>query len=855
MAIETPSDRDFACFFCSDGKSRDRKADCPNCGKPIDVGPLLQGAQLGSYKLSEYIDRGYYGATFKAANRIGAVSAIKVVPRKLYEKHGKSFTEEIEKYAVLGTHPNIADLRDAGEDSVTLFGVSVPVYFVVMEWIDGISLTNFLSSQKLTANIVYGAILDIASGLSRFEAKNLWHNDLNSDNVRVKSLTPEEVQTRRSESPFILKILDTGSAVFREAFKQRSLNDFAFLGQHMSALVVAAQRSSSSMPLEDQFFLNQLSSVVSALLEEDPSRRIQTSQELIDTVSRLYRERYLLSQTVEARLNNPFEYLNANDFPSETLVSRLFSDRFPWVGGVILTSAQSILITGPRGSGKTMILRSMRLKTRLNPKVDGEAPEDILARIETDPSIAFFISARLEIGNYAPLTKLPAWMEVGESILYYFYLLYLYEVCDTLHFANINSVLRIKSDAEHSFCRFLSELFGETIISFSSALASVKARQLEIRTNPNIQVPPAMQSARFLTDLCEQFRQVHPSLSTKPIVFLLDDFSLPKVPSTVQKSLLPVIWNSGGGYSFRVTAHSESMETVDARQNTYVVNRDYIEINLGAAYIDTIDAKRRQIDSCISDIFSRRFALSGETRASVKTLLGDSPKIGIAHEIVRRTKEKALRGLRYYGWDVVLSLGSGDISYTIDLLGKMLDGQGSIASVPISSHHQNRVIRQYARRELYRLQDYSVSTCNLYDIALNFGKMSKFKLTNEVIKDGKTTRPPEYLRIEVQLNQFPDELKSVVAELLRNGVFVDGGFSNSSQGTPARRLIFRRMFTPAFPTTFNSRDTFPMTPQNFLEFAKNPPGMLRRMLGESGIAPAEQQLTMDALFQPSVEPD
>jgi hypothetical protein len=124
---------------------------------------------------------------------------------------------------------------------------------------------------------------------------------------------------------------------------------------------------------------------------------------------------------------------------------------------------------------------------------------------------------------------------------------------------------------------------------------------------------------------------------------------------------------------------------------------------------------------------------------------------------------------------------------------------------------------------------------------------------SEEVGHGENRRPAEYLRIEVQLDQKAlDDARIAIAEVVRNGVFIDGGFSTSSQGIPARRLIFRKLYTPAFPTTFNSRDTFPMTSRHFVEFVRNPASHLRRLLGESGIQPDQQQFVLDGLFEPNV---
>jgi tRNA A-37 threonylcarbamoyl transferase component Bud32 len=858
--IETPSDRDYACFFCPGTKQKDLNGSCPSCGRPINIGPYAEGQSIAGYKLDQYVARGFYGATYQATNRIGIPVALKIVPTRLYQVHGKSFQEEIQNYSRLGSHENIAELRDAGEGSVELDGDQLPVFFLVMEWVEGVTLTEFIRTTPLNASMVYGAVNDVAAGLSRFEAANLWHNDLNSDNIKVKRLTPEEIQVRRSESPYILKILDTGSAVFRQAFRRKALDDLLFLGQHTNALVVVARRNEATMPLEDRFFLDQLGTLASSLLDEDPSRRISLASKFGEQVTELYlQRRYLLSEDENIRLHDPFEYLNANDFPNESYVNRLFSSRFPWISDTILPAAQSMLITGPRGSGKTIILRSMRLKTRFSPVRDGERAADIAKRLERDRFVAFFVSARLEIGNHSLLTKIPRWMESDELVLYYFHLLYAYEVCDTLIYGQLKNILKIDRDAEFRFCKFLEGALGEAVVSVSSALAAIKTHQAAVLASQlKIDDGSRLLGATFLTDLCSHVRAMSLAFASKRFVFLLDDFSAPKVPERVQRVLLPIIWNSGGGYTFRVSAHSESTELIDLRKNTYVANRDFRELNLGAVYINSIDIDdvRDTIDACVNEIVQKRFELSAEElKIDVKKTLGKSPTVSIAQEIKERSQRKSLRALRFFGWGTVVSLCSGDISYVIDLLGKMFEQTTKIARKrPIGARTQNRVIRQYARQELYRLQDYSGANCNLYEIALNFGKMSRFKLLNEEVRQtgARGSRPAEYLRIEVQISGFADEVRSSIAELVRNGVFIDGGFSSSSQAIPARRLIFRKVFTPAFPTTFNSRDTFSMTAPHFLEFVRDPEVPLRLMMGKLGIPPSEQQITMDALFDPDV---
>jgi hypothetical protein len=189
----------------------------------------------------------------------------------------------------------------------------------------------------------------------------------------------------------------------------------------------------------------------------------------------------------------------------------------------------------------------------------------------------------------------------------------------------------------------------------------------------------------------------------------------------------------------------------------------------------------------------------------------------------------------------VIKLCSGDISYVIDVLRRIL--RMAPAKYPVGVMAQHNEIRRYARSELYRLQDYSVSSCNLYEVATHFGKLSLFKLRHDDV--GEEKRPAEYLRIEVEVDALSADAKLALADLLRNGVFIDAGFGSSGKGTPTRKLIFKKMFTPAFPTTYNSRDTLPMSSRHFVEFVTDPAKYVKRIMGEGGVPPDEQQAELD----------
>jgi len=852
MPIERPSDRDFPCFFCGKGKSKDKAAPCPACGRPLDVGFLVKGARVDGYKIRYQVNRGYYGATCNATNRIEKEFAIKLIPKTLYTLHDKSFDDEIIRYRKLDSHPNIADLIDAGEIELTLDGLTIGFYYIVMEWIAGITLTQYLQRGLSNTDEMFGAIFDVLSGLERFEKENLWHNDLNSDNIIFKELSEEERLTRKISSRFICKVVDIGSCIFRQRPEEGRLSDLAFLGHHISDLRKCASAHSAQLSREDQFLLDGLERVVARLLDEDASRGFNNAAELTEALEDIYTRRFLLNEATEVTLSDPFAYLNANDFPNEAFINYLFSARFPWVHDIQAPEAQGTLITGPRGCGKTMILKSMRLKTRLHPFQPNESIGSIQERLERDAQIAFFVSARIEIGNHCSLKKLPAWAQSEELTVYYFLLLFAVEVFDSLHYALMMSVIDIDPRVEAGFCKAISNLLGlRPILDIPATLRQLRLVQNSVVRDVLKEAPTgAVLNSTFLSELAGRLQELSASFVRKSVTFLLDDFATPKVPEQVQRALLPLIWNSGGGYSFRVSSHSESIAFSDLRNNKYEVNREFREINLGAAYLNSVDISRNEnaIESYVGDIFIRRFNVSGRFQdQTLATLLGPDYPGPIAAEIKERSENKTLRSFRFFGKNTLIKLCSGDISYLIDMLGQMTRQP----TIPITHERQHHVIRQYAWHSLYQLHDeVRPLSCDLFNIALHFGKLSLFKLLKKSVREDGGARPSEYLRIEVALDANVDDVRRVVADLLRNGVFIDGGFSNSSQGIPARKLLFRKIFTPAFPTTYNSRETFSMGAKRFLEFARDPEKFVRATMGEDGITPKEQHDLLSSLADP-----
>ncbi len=271
----------------------------------------------------------------------------------------------------------------------------------------------------------------------------------------------------------------------------------------------------------------------------------------------------------------------------------------------------------------------------------------------------------------------------------------------------------------------------------------------------------------------------------------------------------------------------------DPAGEMYNPNRDFRLINLGYEYWE-LSSNYETCRTCFDDILSKRYELAGKpTFPGIEIMLGRADELEDIGLNIRKLKEsKKLRTLRYHGAKVFIKLCSGDLSYLLDILGKM-DLRAANEKYPIHISIQNEVIKNYARIELRSLQDIRPSHVkSLYEIAYWFGIVSKTKL----VVLGK-----DYLKIEVEVEKLTPELRDTMRELLCYGIFIDGGFSNNSDGKLARKLFFRRIFTPAFPTTMIGRNTLSMRAKTFRNFVYAPADYARERMSADEINPKDQQ--------------
>jgi serine/threonine protein kinase len=153
--------------------------------------------KIGPYKIESLFKVGGMSLIYLAAHpKTGKTVVVKVL-RSEYLESKETVSRLVREARVIGiaNHPNIVKLYDLGQWEEGLF--------VAMEYIQGISLGQFIKERALTPKKALEIVLEIAYGLSHLHSHGIVHRDLKPENVLI---------TDTGE----IKLIDFGLSVFLE---------------------------------------------------------------------------------------------------------------------------------------------------------------------------------------------------------------------------------------------------------------------------------------------------------------------------------------------------------------------------------------------------------------------------------------------------------------------------------------------------------------------------------------------------------------------------------------------------------------------------------------------------------------
>ena len=414
---------------------------------------------------------------------------------------------------------------------------------------------------------------------------------------------------------------------------------------------------------------------------------------------------------------------------------------------------------------------------------------------------------------------------------------------------------------------------------------------------------------RWLPHLIRETRTRCNWLGDTTVLLFIDDYSSPRVTSSMQRVLNRVFFQRSAEVLSKIaTESSTTFVPEDSSGKTLEDGDDFQLVDIGEEALFLPDSERKAF---LGEVFARRLPSDSRIATSARTvgeLLGrnnlsktefarklrlsladqsSESRVAVTGRSQRRGRSRAR--VYYFGEDVFVSMWSGDTRNSIQLISDIIDqtadasrttaGDGTL-DMPVDEAIQDRAFRNrggewltsHTRNEpsdpesvrlgIERLQESNSSYAlrgrygeHLKSIVEAFVAAAKHLLLGAMytIGDGEGRRqvPRMAFRIEI-VDEFRLEglAQEIYRDLIRYGLFMRDSRGKSVRGAFVPRLYLRRLLLPYCTLALSKRDSVALTREKFVQLLLEPGRFQEEFVSRRG---AGSQLAMQFSAAADVE--
>ena len=794
--------------------------------------------QPGEYIIVEYKGSGMNGHVFRAhSDELRRDIAVKIIPKL---NLGPNWKQEFQKANILRSTAvvkffSVNEWDDPEHDCVVLLS----------DYIYGDSLREYIQKNKnnLFIDFIVEFLKEIFDFFHELNEIGYQHGDLHSGNILVEDRSASLTGPRNA---FRITDFSVTSATEHGNVK----DDYEHLAIVLKELLENVDYQHADSQGKYSFNILNDHFLAKHLMEKDTSidpyaRRPKKLFERLNEIESDF-EKNKAYRTLN-KIKDPFEYLSCEHFgDSHSLLRALYSDRF--LGLYSIETRNNLVLTGPRGCGKSTVFKSLSLQHRF---IIGDDNPNKLSYIG--------IYYRCDDLYFAfPRYKIPERPEAFNVPMHFVISTLISELFDSMKKWALRYFKNEFEKKEEKISKSAWELLGikrppePGIDSFKALSARLQKERIRAAKKQRFVNDPKHPfgfyfGPEILIKICNMLAEKFSFLQNRPFYFFIDDYSSPKITIDLQQNLNRLFMQRISSCFFKLSTESTvSYTRSDIDTKAYVEGREFDLMNLGLNYIHAEEKEKLQF---IEDVFERRLkAIDNYPVSDLNALLGsyEGPNYNEAAQIIRKGER-----VEIWGKESLCRLCCGDIYHIIDLVKQMVGNIGGAeglaqieSSQKISSKDQTKAIRDQAGNFLKGLRILPNGS-QLVEIVSSFGIVANSYLKHRNSKNVKTNPPWQAHRIEPydQL-ALSDEAQKIYDELLRYSVFIEDVRGKSRRGKVVPRLYLRRLLIPHFNLTFSMRDSIELEPEDIQELLLTPKEFEKRHLTKKGLIEDPNQLTI-----------
>ena len=818
-------------------------------GSTVTVAYDQNSAQ--SYTLLEAAGPGATAVTFRAVDKFDFPHAIKLVPREYYQNH----TIEAELARVRRLTGRFSQITWYGQPAFGQPGIeniSVQLYAIVSNWIEGDSFRTFVAKEGETLEVSEFLELarDLCEMLALLKEHQLVHNDLHDENLIVtEEATGPRLQLHRE-----LRVIDTGSLKTVErhqdlldawrtevsslqqaceptpALTKRisliegwinwfSRTDQEWVVFHLCTLISRMRRREHALPLAQRRFLHEVTPILCRMVDPDPHMRLSDPAEMFEEVELLWKK---INTPTSSAMMGPFDLISAELIRSDDQLNVLFSEKAPWLAKCSTTDP--VYIYGPRGCGKSTVLRRLSLPAVLSLP---SAAEQFVKM----PYLGVYISCSSELRSRFWLFPREEYDQIEGDVVLFFTMLLVEALLDNLELlrdGNVEARLGVSVGLTNDAARSIAEkvfthfdipgidlkLGGVSWLTFARKELSLTRQAVwrRILTEPSRTIP----NPSLLFDLCKSLEDALPLLKQKHIAFLLDDYSNQRIPAELQRRLNQTIsFAKQGNPIFKVSSEYFGVD-LDGIQE----GREVVEVNFGWEYVELNDKQRGVFLEDVLDIRFRR----NNVHTTVEALLGRSelsPGLPLARAI--RKSHQDGKPFHYHGIDTVADICSGDVAMALDLVKQIYITVDALPpKQPVSPAQQHAIIHRYADREHMYVRYFAKHGKAMSDVVEALCWLAHQCACERTSAKSGQDEPMIKTHLDIALSavaELPEEARELLLEMQKRGVLFSLDTSRSRiQKEGTERYQVRRVLLAKTISPLGRKDPIKLDHQQRLQF-------------------------------------